>query len=170
MGAGSTVWAFVHILPGAIIGRNVNVCDHCFVENEVMLGDNVVVKCGVWLWDGITVEDNVFIGPGAVFTNDRLPRSKNRDFVLERTVLRKGCSIGASATVLAGVTVGAYAMVGAGAIVAEDVPDFALVYGAKARVHGFVCECGKKLSFAANRAACGCGLRFRKTGTKVVRI
>jgi acetyltransferase-like isoleucine patch superfamily enzyme len=145
IGAGTTVWAFVHILPGVRIGANCNICDHCFIEQGVTLGDNVTLKCGVYLWTGVEAEDNVFIGPNVVFTNDVRPRSKNKDFVLARTVLRHGCSLGANSTILAGVTVGRYALTGIASAVTRDVKDYALVYGNPARQHGWVDEQGQKL-------------------------
>ena len=116
IGDESTIWAFTHILKGAVIGKNANINDHCFIENDVVLGDNVTVKCGVYLWDGVRLEDNVFVGPAAAFTNDLHPRSKNKDYVQQSIIIKKGASIGANATILAGVTVGQYALVGAGAV------------------------------------------------------
>lgn len=145
IGEGSKIWAFCNILSGAKIGDNCNVCDGCFVENKVIVGNNVTIKCGVYLWDGITVEDNVFIGPNVTFSNDKFPRSKNLNYEQQRTLLKQGCSIGANATILPGITVGEYAMVGAGAVVTKDVPDFALVYGNPAKVMGKVNCNGKKI-------------------------
>lgn len=129
IGEGTRIWAFAHILPGARIGKNCNICDGVFVENEVVIGDNVTIKCGVQVWDGITVEDNVFIGPNATLTNDMYPKSRNENWKLLRTVLRRGCSIGANATILPGVEIGEGAMIGAGAVVTESVPAHAVVVG-----------------------------------------
>lgn len=143
IGDQTRIWAFVHILPGAVIGKNNNICDFCFIENDVKTGDNVTIKSGVYLWDGVVVEDGVFIGPNAAFTNDKFPRSKNSDYIQERTVLKKNCSIGANATILPGITIGESSMVGAGSVVTKDVPDFALVYGNPARVMGNVDKNGK---------------------------
>lgn len=137
MGEGTTIWAFAHVLPGASIGRNVNVCDHVFIENDVTVGDNVTIKCGVQLWDGIVVEDGVFIGPNVSFANDRWPRSKDHPDEFERTVLRQGSSIGAGAVILPGVTIGYGAMVGAGSVVVGDVPANATVVGNPARIIGY---------------------------------
>jgi acetyltransferase-like isoleucine patch superfamily enzyme len=138
VGSGTRVWAFAHVLPGATIGRDANICDHVFIENDVVVGDRVTIKCGVQLWDGMRVEDDVFIGPNATFANDPLPRSKRRPESFTTTTLRRGCSIGAGATVLPGVTVGQHAMVGAGAVVTRDTPPFAIVAGNPARIRGYV--------------------------------
>jgi len=137
VGDGTRVWAFAHILPGARVGRDCNICDHVFIENDVVVGDCVTVKCGVQLWDGITVEDDVFIGPNVTFTNDPFPRSRQRPDKYARTLVRKGASIGANATILPGLTIGVNAMVGAGAVVVADVPPNAIVVGNPARITGY---------------------------------
>lgn len=129
IGEGTRIWQFVVILPGARIGKNCNICSHCFIENKVVVGDNVTIKCGVQLWDGITVEDNVFIGPNVTFCNDKYPKSGNHDFNLMSTVVKNGASIGANATILPGITIGQNAMVAAGAIVTKNVPDGLTVKG-----------------------------------------
>jgi len=138
IGPDSRVWAFAHILPGARIGAEANICDHVFVENDVVVGDRVTVKSGVQLWDGLRIGDGVFIGPNAAFANDAFPRSKQRPDEFLRTTLCDGCSIGAGATVLGGLTIGTEAMVGAGAVVTRDVPPFAVVAGNPARIRGYV--------------------------------
>jgi UDP-2-acetamido-3-amino-2,3-dideoxy-glucuronate N-acetyltransferase len=138
IGAGTRVWAFAHVLSNACVGENCNICDHVFIENNVVIGDRVTIKCGVQLWDGIRVEDDVFIGPNATFTNDKAPRSKQHLSEYPATLLRKGCSIGANATILPGITVGQAAMVGAAAVVTRDVPAFAIVTGNPARISGYV--------------------------------
>jgi acetyltransferase-like isoleucine patch superfamily enzyme len=140
IGAGTRIWAFAHILPGAVVGTDCNICDHTFVENDVVLGDRVTVKSGVQLWDGLRVEDDVFIGPNAAFTNDPFPRSRQRPAQFVRTTLRAGASIGANATLLCGITVGEDAMVGAGAVVTDNVPPGAVVVGNPARVTRYVGE------------------------------
>jgi acetyltransferase-like isoleucine patch superfamily enzyme len=137
VGAGTTIWAFAHVLPGAVIGRDCNICDHVFIENDVVLGDRVTVKCGVQLWDGLRVENDVFIGPNATFTNDRLPRSKQRPAQFEQTVLQQGCSIGANATILPGIIIGRAAMVGAGAVVTKSVPPNVIIRGNPATIQGY---------------------------------
>lgn len=138
IGKGTRVWAFAHVLPGAVIGEDCNLCDQTFFENDVKLGDRVTVKCGVQIWDGITVEDDVFIGPNTTFTNDPFPRSKQYPQLFARTLVRKGASIGANATILPGLTIGQYAMVGAGAVVTKDIPPYAIVVGNPARITGYV--------------------------------
>ena len=133
IGAGTRIWAFAHVMPGAVIGRDCNVCDHTYVEGDVIVGDRVTIKSGVFLWDGLRVEDDVFIGPQATFTNDAFPRSK-QPFEVLITRLARGATIGAGAVLLPGVTVGEGAFVGAGAVVTRDVPAHAVVVGNPARV------------------------------------
>lgn len=138
IGKNTRIWAFVHILPKAVIGEDCNLCDQVFVENDVVVGDRVTIKSGVQLWDGITLEDDVFVGPNVTFTNDPFPRSKQYPESFARTIIRKGASIGANATILPGITIGQYAMVGAGTVVTKDVPPFAVVVGNPARIIGYV--------------------------------
>ena len=171
VGTGTRVWAFAHVLAGARVGRDCNVGDHCFIESGVRVGDNVTIKNGVMLWDGVTVENDVFIGPGVVFTNDPTPRSprfarvaaryRSRDWI-RTTIVERGASLGANATILCGLRIGRFAMIGAGAIVTRDVPPHALAVGAPARVCGHVCECGVRLKVSRGAARCAdCGLVFR---------
>jgi acetyltransferase-like isoleucine patch superfamily enzyme len=133
IGPDTRIWAFVHVLPGAKIGAECNICDHVFIENDVVIGDRVTIKCGVQIWNGLRIEDDVFIGPNATFTNDLFPRSK-QDFVLLQTIIKQGATIGANATLLPGITVGEHAMIGAGSVVTKDVPPRVLVVGNPARV------------------------------------
>ena len=146
---GTRVWAFAHILKGAVVGADCNICDHTFIEGNVRLGINPPpLKCGVFLWDGVIAEDDVFVGPAAVFVNDLRPRSRNIHIAkCTATLLREGCSIGANATVLAGLAIGRFAMVSAGAVVTRDVADFALVVGNPARFRCWLCQCGQNLTF-----------------------
>jgi UDP-2-acetamido-3-amino-2,3-dideoxy-glucuronate N-acetyltransferase len=134
IGSGTKVWQFSVVLPGAVIGRNCNINSHCFLENDVVLGDEVTVKCGVYLWDGMRVENRVFIGPNASFTNDRLPRSRQYPKKYAETLIKSRASIGAGAVILPGLTIGVDAMIGAGAVITKNVPDRAIVYGTSARV------------------------------------
>lgn len=134
IGEGTRIWQFVVVLANAVIGRNCNICAHVFIENDVFIGDNVTIKCGVQVWDGITLHENVMIGPNATFTNDRYPRSQNPDWVPLRTVVKKGATIGANATILPGIIIGEYATVGAGSVVTKNVPPRAVVVGNPARI------------------------------------
>lgn len=137
LGEKTRVWAFAHILPNAKIGSDCNVCDHVFIENDVVVGNRVTIKCGVQLWDGVTIEDDVFIGPNVTFTNDPFPRSKQFPSAFSKTLVRQGASIGANASILPGITIGIQSMVGAGAVVTHDVPPYAKVVGNPARIIGY---------------------------------
>ena len=138
IGKGTRVWAFAHILPNAVIGSECNICDGVFIENDVVVGDRVTIKCGVQLWDGLTVEDDVFIGPNVTFTNDPFPRSKVLPKQFAKTIVRKGASIGANATILPGLEIGAGAMVGAGSVITRSVPPNAIAVGNPATITGYV--------------------------------
>ncbi len=168
IGDKTTIWAFTHVLAGAKIGKNVNINDHCFIENDVKIGNNVTIKCGVYLWDGIVVEDNVQIGPSATFVNDKLPRAKNKSFKLERTILKKGCSIGANATILGGISVGQHSLIGAGSVVTKVIPDFTIVYGNPAITRGHICICGNLLAFDHLSALCRCGHSYSYVKNTVI--
>lgn len=138
IGENTRVWAFAHVLRGARIGRDCNICDHVFVENDVVIGDRVTVKCGVQLWDGLRVGDDVFIGPNATFSNDKYPKSKQYQAEVLQTYVGRGASIGAGAVVLPGLRIGVRAMIGAGSVVTHDVPARAIVSGNPARIVGYV--------------------------------
>jgi UDP-2-acetamido-3-amino-2,3-dideoxy-glucuronate N-acetyltransferase len=138
VGEGTRVWAFAHVLPGARIGRDCNICDHVFIENDVIVGDRVTVKSGVQLWDGLRVADDVFIGPNATFSNDKYPRSKHYQAEVLQTWIERGASIGGGSSVLPGLRIGARAMVGAGSVVTQDVPPRAIVLGNPAHIVGYV--------------------------------
>ena len=138
IGDDTRIWAFTHILPNVTIGKNCNICDHVFIENGVTIGDRVTIKCGVQLWDGIVIQDNVLIGPNATFCNDKFPRSKAYLDQPVRTLIEKGASIGANATILPGITICENAMVGAGAVVTKSIPPNAIVTGNPARIIGYV--------------------------------
>jgi UDP-2-acetamido-3-amino-2,3-dideoxy-glucuronate N-acetyltransferase len=164
IGIGTNVWAFAHIMKGAKIGSNVNIGDHAFVESGAYVGNNVTVKNQVCIWEGITIEDDVFIGPRVTFTNDRYPRSPRMPEAIARyaergnwlatTLVRKGCSIGAAATICPGLELGAYSVIGAGAVVTRNVPAFALMLGTPARQAGVVCSCGQPLDGEFDVALC----------------
>ncbi len=138
IGSKTRIWAFVHILPGAVIGSNCNICDFVFVENDVVIGNRVTIKSGVQIWDHIEIQDDVFIGPNVTFTNDRYPRSKHYENLGEITIVKTGASIGANSTILPGVIIGKNSMIGAGSVVTRDVPDYALAFGNPARIQGDV--------------------------------
>jgi UDP-2-acetamido-3-amino-2,3-dideoxy-glucuronate N-acetyltransferase len=138
IGKGTRVWAFAHVLPKAVLGEDCNVCDHVFIENDVTVGSRVTIKCGVQLWDGVRLEDDVFIGPNVTFTNDPMPRSRQYLGKYPETFVRKGASIGANATILPGITIGQNAMVGAGSVVTRSVPPYAVVVGNPARIVRYV--------------------------------
>ena len=155
IGAGTRVWAFAHVMRGARVGSNCNLGDHAFVESGAIVGNNVTLKNNVCVWAGITLEDDVFVGPNATFTNDRYPRSPRMREAATRyetperwlalTVVERGVSIGANVTIVPGLRLGRYSMIAAGAVVTADVPPFALMVGAPARLAGYVCRCGQKL-------------------------
>lgn len=138
IGPRTRIWAFAHVLPGAVIGADCNICDHVFIENDVRIGDRVTIKSGVQLWDGVVLEDDTVIGPNATFTNDAFPRSKKPPQEFLKTIIQAGASIGANATLLPGIIVGRNAMVGAGAVVTRSVPANALVVGNPAYIKGYV--------------------------------
>jgi len=162
VGEGTRIWAFAHVLKGAVLGKGCNIGECSFVEGGAVLGNYCTVKNGVSVWDKVTCEDYVFLGPNAVLTNDFLPRSafkKNPETEFRKTLIREGASIGANATIVCGVTIGLHAMVGAGAVVTRDVPDFGLVWGNPARRGGWVGRYGERLHFDAQARA-----RCAKTG------
>lgn len=140
IGENTNIWQFCVVFPGAVIGRNCNICANVLIEDNVTIGNNVTVKSGVQLWNGVTVEDDVFIGPNATFCNNRFPRSKQYLKEDLKTCICKGASIGANATILAGVTIGAGAMIGAGSVVTKDIPSHSVWYGNPARLEGFLDE------------------------------
>jgi UDP-2-acetamido-3-amino-2,3-dideoxy-glucuronate N-acetyltransferase len=133
IGDNTKVWQFCVIFPNAVIGDNCNVCSHCLIENDVAIGNNVTIKSGVQIWNGITIEDNVFIGPNVTFTNDKVPRSKIYPEIFLKTIIKNNASIGANATILPGVTVGEFAVIGAGAVVTKSVKPYITVIGNPAR-------------------------------------
>lgn len=156
VGAGTRIWAFAHVLPGAVVGRDCNICDGAYVEYGAVLGDRVTVKNQVMVFEGVTVGDDVFLGPGVIFTNDLYPRAalKRTGDALTRTRVRDGATLGAGVVVVCGVTIGSGAFVGAGAVVTADVPDDAFMVGNPARQIGWACECGRRLS---PTSTCVCG-------------
>jgi acetyltransferase-like isoleucine patch superfamily enzyme len=162
IGAKTRIWAFAHVMKNTIIGKDCNLCDYVFIESGVKIGDRVTIKNCISLWDGLTVEDDVFLGPNCVFTNDMFPRSKAHHSTFLKTLIKKGASIGANATILCGITLGAYCMAGAGAVVTKDVPDFACVVGNPAKLLYWISKTGEKLLFDNNNeAADSAGNRYK---------
>jgi len=163
VGPGTRIWAFAHLMKGAQVGSDCNICDHAFIETGAVIGNRVTIKNAVQIWDQVTIEDEVFLGPNMIFTNDLNPRvafkKAPEKFLLTR--VKKGASIGANATIVCGVTIGEQAFVGAGAVVIRNVPSHALVVGNPARRISWVCTCGEGLSA---ELTCACGRRYRSLG------
>jgi acetyltransferase-like isoleucine patch superfamily enzyme len=177
IGEGTHIWAYTHVMRDVPIGANCNIGDHCFIESGATVGNQVTIKNGNMIWEGVHLEDGVFVGPLVVFTNDlyprspRLPQMRNRYADrgwLKPTLIKRGASLGAGSVILAGNTIGEFCMVGAGSIVNKSLPPHALAVGSPARVRGWVCECGQRLLFSNETAACAsCGLEFVKTGSTI---
>jgi UDP-2-acetamido-3-amino-2,3-dideoxy-glucuronate N-acetyltransferase len=159
VGAGTRVWAFAHILKGAVVGERCNVCDGAYVEAGAEVGNDVTIKNQVMIFEGVTIEDEVFLGPGVIFTNDMNPRAfiKKHGDALLPTLVRRGATVGAGSVVVCGTTIGEYAFIGAGAVVARDVPAHGFVVGNPGRVIGWACECGLRLPPSL---VCECGRRW----------
>lgn len=173
IGAGTKIWHFCHVMPRSRIGERCNIGQNVLVSPDVTIGNNVKIQNNVSLYTGVIVEDDAFLGPSMVFTNVTNPRSHvNRKNEYMRTLVRKGASIGANATIVCGITLGCYCFVGAGSVVTRDVPDYALVYGSPARIRGWMCQCGEQLTFTeqegGEKATCQCcGDAYRKQGQVV---
>ena len=166
IGEGTRVWANANILEGAIIGEHCNICDGCYVERGAVIGNHVTLKNGVAVFDGVTLQDDVFVGAGVAFINDRNPRSHRSDaWVLEKTLVQKGATIGANATVMCGVTIGTYAVIGAGCVVIKNVPAHTIVVGNPARWAGYACRCGRTLN---DELKCACGASYQINNNKIV--
>ncbi len=164
IGKGTKIWHFSHIMSGCNIGERCNIGQNVVISPGVKLGNGCKIQNNVSVYTGVECEDGVFLGPSCVFTNVINPRAFiERKSEYRRTLIKKGASIGANATIVCGRNIGKYAFVGAGSVVTKNVPDYALVYGTPARVHGYVCECGESLHFADDTAVCGaCGKKYRK--------
>ncbi len=159
IGARTRVWAFAHVMKGAVIGSDCNICDHAFVESTVRIGNHVKIKNGVAVWEKVTIEDDVFLGPYCVLTNDINPRAaiaKGSAGYLP-TLIKKGATVGANATIVCGATLHEYAFIAAGAVVTKDVPPYGMAVGVPARLVGYVCQCGVKIDF---KKPCVCGREY----------
>lgn len=170
IGSGTKIWHFCHVMGRAIIGEHCTLGQNVFVAANVRIGDGVKIQNNVSVYEGVTLEDDVFCGPSMVFTNDLNPRAAfpKGSACYVKTYVKRGSTIGANATIVCGITIGEYAFVGAGAVVTEDVPDFAVIYGVPASLHGWMCVCGEKLIFEENASTCNrCGRHYLKTGNDV---
>lgn len=162
IGKGTKIWHFSHIMKDCVIGEDCNIGQNVVISPGVVLGNNVKIQNNVSVYTGVKCEDDVFLGPSCVFTNVINPRSHvSRKSEYRETILGRGCSIGANSTIVCGHNIGKYALVGAGSVVTKDVPDYALVKGNPARVSGYVCNCGEKLTFENGQAVCKCGRKYR---------
>jgi UDP-2-acetamido-3-amino-2,3-dideoxy-glucuronate N-acetyltransferase len=172
IGAGTKIWHFCHVMPAAVIGSNCNIGQNVFIDNHAQVGNGVKIQNNVSVYNGVVLEDDVFVGPSAVFTNVINPRSfieRKREF--KPTLVQKGASIGANATIICGITIGSYALIGAGAVVTKDVPPYALVTGNPARLSGWVSEAGCKLLFETGRAVCAeTGRQYLLQQNQVTRV
>ena len=170
IGSGTKIWQYSVILEGASIGNNCNINCHIFIENDVIIGNEVTVKSGVYIWDGVTIEDSVFIGPNVTFTNDQFPRSKVYPEDFQKIFIRKNASVGANATILGGIEIGRYALIGAGSVVTKSVPPYALVKGNPGRICGWLDENGNKLTQSGNEFISENGSRFKLVNNTLTKI
>jgi len=177
IGKGAKIWHNCQILKGAQIGENCVIGHNCLISSKAKVGKGSKIEANTDVWDLVCLEDYVFVGSSVVFTNDKNPRAKYPKKKYPQygqwlpTLVKEGATVGANATIICGNTIGKWAMVGGGAAVADDVPDYGLVYGVPAKIKGWVCECGNKLKFIKGKAICGiCQRKYQKTGNKVKRI
>jgi acetyltransferase-like isoleucine patch superfamily enzyme len=158
VGEGTRVWAFVNIQAGAVVGRGCNICDGSFIEKGAVVGNHVTIKHHVSVFDGVTIEDDVFVGSNVAFINDRYPRGHREDsWTLEKTLIKKGATLGSNSTILCGLTVGEFAVIGAGSVLTKDAPAHAVMCGNPARAQGYACRCGRRLN---DNLKCSCGRQY----------
>ncbi len=177
IGKGTKIWQNCQILKGAKIGENCIIGHNCFIGSKAEIGNGVKLESNIDVWDLVSLEDYVFVGPSAVFTNDLNPRAKYPKLRFPQcgkwlpTLVKEGATLGANSTILCDLTIGKWAMIGAGAVVTEDVPDYAIVTGVPAKIMGWICECGTKLEFKEGKAICKiCKRKYKKVGNKVNQI
>jgi UDP-2-acetamido-3-amino-2,3-dideoxy-glucuronate N-acetyltransferase len=170
IGEGTKIWQYSIVLDGARIGKDCNINCHTLIESKAFLGDRVTIKPGVFIWDGILIKDDVMIGPNATFTNDKWPKSKNVNFKLTPTIVEKGASIGANATILCGIRIGEFALIGAGAVVTKDVPDRALIIGNPGKIIGWMNEDGTKMKNSGEIFIDNNGYSWKYNENKLMRI
>lgn len=170
IGDRTKIWHFCHIMSNSVIGKNCNIGHNVVISPNVVIGSNVKIQNNVSVYKGVICEDDVFLGPSCVFTNVINPRSfidRKNDF--KATILKQGATIGANATIVCGHTIGKYALVGAGSVITNDVPDYTIVYGVPARIQGYICKCGEKLIFESNTAVCKeCGEKYKKENDIII--
>lgn len=169
IGEGTRIWANAHVMKGAVIGKRCNIGEGCFVETGVVIGDDVIIKNNIALWVGVTIEDGAFLGPNVVLTNELEPRT-GFPKELATTLIKRGASIGANATIVANRVIGECATVGAGSVVTRDVPPHRLVFGNPARIQGWMCRCGRKLAFTEDAAACTCGRKYTEQNDSLIEV
>lgn len=177
IGAGTKIWQHSQVKKGAKIGKDCTIGHNCFIASEAKLGNSVKLESNIDVWDLITLEDYVFVGPSAVFTNDPNPRAQypKKEYPeygnWQPTLVKKGASIGANATIICGVTIGKHAFIGAGAVVKDDVPDYALVVGVPAKPIGWMCECGNRIEFEGDQGSCPvCDRKYLKENDTIKQI
>jgi acetyltransferase-like isoleucine patch superfamily enzyme len=172
IGEGTRIWRNVHILPGAVIGKHCNIGEGCYIENQVKIGNGVTIKNNIAVWDNVVIEDEVFVGPAAVFTNDLKPRAhlKKKPEELTGTLIKRGATIGANATIVCGITIGEHAFIGAGSVVIKDVSPHHLVYGNPATFRGLICRCGRSIPARRAGFSCKCGRTYTIKGNRVKEV
>ena len=172
VGEGTRIWRNVHVMPGAVIGKNCNIGEGCYIEDRVRIGNGVTVKNNVAIWDNITLEDDVFIGPAVVFTNDLRPRAqyKKRPEDLIGILVKRGATIGANSTIICGITINEYTFIGAGSVVTKDIPPHHIVYGNPAHFKGLMCRCTESIPLGKSKFHCKCGLQYEIRDTVVLKV
>ncbi len=172
IGTGTRIWRNAHVMPEVSIGKNCNIGENCFIEQNVTIGSGVTIKNNVALWSNIILEDDVFVGPAAVFTNDLRPRAFNKKEkdALIHTLIKRGATVGANATIVCGITVHEYAFIGAGSVVTREVKPNHMVFGNPARFHSLICRCSESIPAGKNEYTCSCGLQYIVRDNEIVDV